>query len=71
MGGIQARWVRPSGQSLPRDSYERDGILNIRNIQRQDGGVYTCEGVDQRGQIIFSARTNLIVTGIFVLVEVY
>lgn len=64
MGGILAQWVRSDGRPLPRGSYERDGILYLRNLQREDGGRYTCEGVDMRsGATVFQAVTDLTVSG--------
>ena len=63
MGGITSRWIRLDGQQLPRGSYERSGILYIRDLKKQDAGTYACEGVDRRGQVIFQAVTNLVISG--------
>lgn len=63
MGGIRARWVRVDGQALPRGAFERGGILYLFDLKREDGGQYSCQGVDQAGTVYFSAITDLIVTG--------
>ena len=64
MGGILAQWMRPDGRQLPRGSYERGGILYLRDLKRDDSGQYACEGVDQRtGQTVFQAVTQLTVSG--------
>ncbi|XP_049843588.1 basement membrane-specific heparan sulfate proteoglycan core protein isoform X30 [Schistocerca gregaria] len=54
---IFLRWIRPDNRQLPRNSYERDGILGLRNVQYGDEGEYICQGVSPTGQTVFSAST--------------
>ena len=63
MQNVRVQWVRQDGQRLPQGSYERGGILYLRDIMRDNSGAYSCQGVDPSGRVIFSATTNLVVTG--------
>ncbi len=52
---IAVRWVRGDGRPLPATSYERDGVLYLRRLERADGGRYTCQGQDGAGRTLFQA----------------
>ena len=64
MAGILAQGVRSDGRPLPRGSYERDGVLYLRDLKRDDGGRYMCEGVDMNtGATVFQAVTDVTISG--------
>lgn len=45
----------------------RDNMLILRNVQKDDQGVYNCVGIDRYGIEVFSRPIMLIVVGEFVL----
>eukprot|EP00094_Tigriopus_californicus_P007839 TCALIF_07549-PA protein Name:"Similar to HSPG2 Basement membrane-specific heparan sulfate proteoglycan core protein (Homo sapiens)" AED:0.37 eAED:0.38 QI:0/0.3/0.22/0.87/0.7/0.67/31/0/1988 len=63
MSDIKQQWLRSNNQRLPSGSYERGGTLYLRDLMREDGGQYTCQGVDSSNRVLFRATTNLLVTG--------
>ena len=50
---IRVGWLRSDGRPLPRGSYERGGILYLRDLGRRDSGEYVCRGTDARGRVAF------------------
>ena len=64
MGYVRAKWIRPDGRPLPRNSQERGQTLYIQDVQREDAGQYACQGQDARsGRIIFTKTTTVVVAG--------
>ena len=55
-------WVRTDNQPLPRDHDIQDGILTIRNVEREAAGNYACTGM-LNGREVFRANAYLEVTG--------
>ncbi len=60
---LRVQWIRMDGQPLPQNSYENGGELYIQNVQPSDGGPYGCQAVDPAGRVVFTATTNLRVSG--------
>ena len=59
---LRIKWVRPDGRPLSENSYESRGELLIQNVQQSDGGPYNCQIFDSNGRIVFTAKTNLIIS---------
>lgn len=64
---ISITWQRANELPLSEDSdiYENDLIL--KNVQKQDQGVYNCIGIEPSGQIVFNRPIILKVVGKYTL----
>nr|QBP17600.1 heparan sulfate proteoglycan [Recilia dorsalis] len=56
---ILLQWVRRDGQPLSAQAYDRNGELYIREVQYHDAGEYSCQGLDSRGDPLFSAVARI------------
>ncbi|XP_054273123.1 basement membrane-specific heparan sulfate proteoglycan core protein-like isoform X4 [Macrosteles quadrilineatus] len=56
---IIIQWVRRDGQPLSPQAYERNGELYIRDVQYSDAGDYSCQGLDARGEPLFTAIAHI------------
>jgi len=57
--GISTIWKRGDGQPINQRHYQQNNILYINNAERVDEGIYVCQGVDNRGSILFEYNANL------------
>merc|ERR1712106_1006735 len=57
--GISTIWKRGNGQPINQRHYQQNNILYINNAERVDEGIYVCQGVDNRGSILFEYNANL------------
>ena len=63
---IRTTWRKESGQISGRH-FQRGNTLYINNAQREDAGVYICQGRDSRGNVIFEYRAVVTISGMKVL----
>ena len=61
--GISTIWKRGDGQPINQRYYQQNNILYINNAERVDEGIYVCQGVDNRGSILFEYNANLRIAG--------
>lgn len=60
---INIRWERRDQRPLSSSADVRDGILNIYRVQYADSGDYSCQGLDGRGEVLFTAIAHVRVVG--------
>ena len=60
---LRPKWIRFDRSELPRNSYQRNGILFIRNVRREDTGRYTCQTLDRNGRTVFESFVQLTISG--------
>lgn len=65
---ISITWVRGDGLPLSEEHDISDNMLILRNVKKEDQGVYNCVGLDHYGTKVFSRPIMLIVVGKFVLI---
>ena len=65
---LRPKWVRLDRSELPQYSYQRDGVLYIRNVGRDDAGRYSCQTIDRSGRVVFESFVQLAVSGILISV---
>ena len=61
--GIVTQWTRGDGRQVDSRHYQRDSTLYINNARREDAGVYICQGIDRRGNVLFQYRAVLVISG--------
>ena len=61
--GIVTQWTRGDGRQVDSRHYQRGSSLYISNARREDAGVYICQGVDRRGNVLFQYRAVLVIAG--------
>ena len=61
--GIVTQWIRGDGRQVDTRHYQRGSTLYINNARREDAGVYICQGVDRRGNVLFQYRAVLVIAG--------
>ncbi|KAK6617380.1 hypothetical protein RUM43_014389 [Polyplax serrata] len=54
-------WIRAGNVPLPAESKVENGTLYIENVQPDYAGEYQCIGVNSHGQLLFTAKANLVV----------
>ena len=62
LADIQTVWKKEGGQINGRH-FQRGNTLYINNAQREDAGVYICQGRDSRGNVIFEYRAVVTISG--------
>ena len=63
MADIVPVWKKEDGSQIDGRHYDQGSILYINNAQREDAGVYICQGVDSRGNVLFEYRAVVIIAG--------
>ena len=63
MADIRPVWRKEDGQMGDGRHYQQGNTLYIKNVQREDAGVYICQGLNSRGNVIFEHRAVLIISG--------
>nr|CAD7195790.1 unnamed protein product [Timema douglasi] len=58
---IFLNWVRSDNGQMPSDHLVRDGVLYINNIEPSAAGEYSCQGIGQNGNVLFTATATLTV----------
>lgn len=66
-GEVNFNWIRSDNSSLPPDSYVRGASLFINNAEPSAAGEYTCIGISSTGNVLFTHKAHLKVTGKFVI----
>ena len=61
--GIVTQWTRGDGRQVDSRHYQRGSTLYINTARREDAGVYICQGVDRRGNVLFQYRAVLVIAG--------
>lgn len=56
-------WIRAGNAPLPAGSRVENGTLYIENVQSDYAGEYQCIGLNNLGQVLFTAKANLAVVG--------
>lgn len=56
-------WIRAGNAPLPVGSRVENGTLYIDNVQSDYAGEYQCIGLNNQGQLLFTAKANLAVVG--------
>lgn len=71
------RWTRGDGQPLPAGSRDRNGRLEIPNVQLNAAGIYICEAVDypktspgQNSAVVLKVEPGLLFFLIFFLCKI-
>lgn len=60
---VYLNWNRESNRSMPQGSNIKKGTLIINNIRTDDYGNYTCTGTAENGKRVYTAKTQLHVSG--------
>ena len=63
MADIETVWKKEDGGQINERHYRQGSVLVINNAQREDAGVYICQGLNSRGSIIFEYRAVVIIAG--------
>ena len=64
MPDIETVWKREDGGQINEKHYIQGNVLVITNAQREDAGVYICQGVDTaRGNVLFTYNAVLVIAG--------
>ena len=63
MPDIETVWKREDGGQINEKHYIQGNVLVITNAQREDAGVYVCQGLNSRGSVIFEYRALVIIAG--------
>ena len=63
MADIRPVWKKEDGEMGDGRHYQQGNTLYIKNVQREDAGVYICQGLNSRGNVIFEHRAVLIISG--------
>lgn len=62
-GEVSINWIKADNTSLPADSYVRGSSLFINNADPSMAGTYTCIGISSTGNVLFTHKAHLKVTG--------
>ena len=60
---IRTQWRRRDGQPINSRHYPAGNKLQINDADKEDEGIYVCQGMDNRGTTIFEFNANLIIQG--------
>ena len=60
---IRTEWKRRDGRPINSRHYPAGNKLQINNADKDDQGIYVCQGLDNRGTTIFEFNANLIIQG--------
>ena len=55
-------WKKEDGQINGRH-FQQGNTLYVKNAQRKDAGVYICQGINSRGNVIFEYRAVVTISG--------
>ena len=58
LANIEKRWRRADGAPLPDRHDDRGDTLYLISVDRNDAGVYVCEGFNPSGSIVFTVPTG-------------
>jgi len=58
---IRTEWKRRDGRPINSRHYPAGNKLQINNADKDDQGIYVCQGLDNRGTTIFEFNANLII----------
>ena len=62
MADIRPVWKKEDGQINGRH-FQQGNTLYVKNAQRKDAGVYICQGINSRGNVIFEYRAVVTISG--------
>lgn len=63
---ISLTWVRGNQLPLSEEHDINENTLILRNVQKEDQGVYNCIGLESDGTVVFSRSITLKVVGEFI-----
>lgn len=66
--GISLTWVRGNQLPLSEEHDINENTLILRNVQKEDQGVYNCIGLKSDGTVVFSRSITLKVVGEFMFI---
>lgn len=55
--------MRGNNRQMPQGYVVRDGTLYIDDVKPDSAGEYICVGINNAGQVVFTAKANLVVIG--------